>query len=95
MTTLEWERSLVKDIEDKGLDIPVRWKLVHDTDDDGCMPVGWYLIGINKNNHPIDYPIRMEFGPFDTTMEAESFVTEICQKNGWIEGNVEIVEDFP
>lgn len=75
MSTVDqlWTLRLSKEAFDKGKHIPKQWSTEYDTGGDGCMPQGWYLIGRDTNGFPIDFPIRHEYGPFDTEPEAKNY----------------------
>lgn len=68
---IAWERYATGD------HIPRSWKVEHDDGEDGCMPMGWYAIGLDAKGWPIDWPIRHEYGPFRTERDARSFATRV------------------
>ena len=42
------------------------------------MPAGWYATGLKENGFStIDWPIRHEYGPFDTEEEAREHAAKI------------------
>jgi len=55
-----------------GEHIAVAWRIEHDEVSDGCMPAGWYAVGVDCRDLPIDWPFSLCFGPFDTKVEAQS-----------------------
>lgn len=69
-----WERGLADEAYARGDHVPRSWEIVFDDGVDGCMPTGWYAIGLDKNGLPITWPQRHEYGDFPTRAEAEKFV---------------------
>lgn len=69
--TIWWGKQARRCIE-AGEHIPVAWRIEHDEISDGCMPAGWYAVGVDKNDLPIDWPFTLCYGPFDTKTEAQS-----------------------
>ena len=55
-----------------------RWEIEFESGDDGCMPQGWYLMGIDRIGNYITYPIRHEYGPYETKASAEMDSEAIC-----------------
>jgi hypothetical protein len=66
-----WETQARRAIA-AGEHIPVAWRIEHDEVSDGCMPAGWYAVGVDWRDMPIDWPYTLCFGPFDTKNEAQS-----------------------
>jgi len=55
-----------------GEHIPHEWKADYD-EGEGCWPGGWYLRGYQKHGMPCCFPIRHEYGPFETEAEAWAY----------------------
>lgn len=49
---------------------PTKWQITHDDGADGCMPTGWYAIGLGANGFMIDRETRHEYGPFASAAAA-------------------------
>jgi hypothetical protein len=73
----DWERRLASEAFAKGAHIPHGWNVDNDDGGDGCMPAGWYLIGLCRNGVPIHFPVRHEYGPFDSENEARGYIAEV------------------
>jgi hypothetical protein len=73
-TTTQWTMNLAKEAFEQGKDIPAKWETVYDDGADGCVPVGWYLIGVDKNGFSITFPVRHEYGPFKSKQQALDFI---------------------
>ena len=71
-TTAQWEERLKSEAYAKGRHIPHSWDISYDSGDDGCMPTGWYLVGLDKVGLPIVWPQRHEYGAYSTKLEAET-----------------------
>jgi hypothetical protein len=68
----KWWGDQARRIIAAGEHIPVAWRIEHDEGSDGCMPAGWYAVGVNWRDMPIDWPYNLCFGPFSTKVEAQS-----------------------
>ena len=68
-----WDKRLKDEAYAKGAHIPHSWTTEYDDGSDGCMPEGWYLIGLDSNGLPITWPQRHEYGPFKSSEEALAF----------------------
>jgi len=66
----EWQRRLATAALAAGKDIPQSWRFEYDDGADGCMPSGWYAIGLDATGGAITWPIRHEYGPYRTKAEA-------------------------
>jgi len=76
-TTDDWQDRLAREAFASGSDVPKSWKTEYDDGADGCMPAGWYLLGLDADNLPITWPTRHEYGPFKSEEEeALSFVPD-------------------
>ena len=73
----DWERRLAREAFERGDHIAASWSTVFDDGDDGCMPAGWYLIGLDRHGIPIDFPVRHEYGEFATEAEARAHGAEV------------------
>lgn len=71
--TREWDR--VETAED----FPKSWRFTFDDGADGCMPCGWYAEGLDAAGFPVVWPVRHEYGPFETRGEAEIYVREVSE----------------
>lgn len=58
--------------------IPHSWEFEYDDGADGLMPEGWYIVGMGANGFPVDWPIRQEYGPYETKEEAEGDQVKIA-----------------
>ncbi len=76
-TDLQWERRLAREAFAAGKHIPVSYETEYDDGEDGCMPAGWYLTGLDGNGCRIDFPIRHEYGPFESEEEALAYVATV------------------
>lgn len=70
MSDLEWERELYRRAFAAGADKAHSWSFEFEDGEDGCMPPGWYAIGLDAVGLPITWPVRHEYGPYKTEAEA-------------------------
>ncbi len=74
---VDWQRRLSLEAFERGDHKPASWSTTYDDGTDGCMPAGWYLEGLNSNGMQITFPVRHEYGPFDTQQQAEAHVAVV------------------
>lgn len=67
-----WEPIAAKAIAE-GKDLPHSWDFYFEDGEDGCMPIGWYAIGLDAGGSPIYWPVRHEYGPFADEEDAIEF----------------------
>lgn len=72
----DWELKLAEQAFRAGQHIPVSWILEYDDGADGCMPTGWYVIGADASGMAMYWPIRHEYGPFESQEQAAGFAAE-------------------
>lgn len=73
MTTNQWEESLADTAIVEGRHIVASWDVSFEDGEDGCLPAGWYAVGLDARGLAIVWPVRHEYGPFDTETEAVHF----------------------
>ena len=66
----DWWGRIARESISQGRDRPCSWEIQYDDGEDGCMPSGWYAQALAANGASIDWPIRHEYGPFDSESEA-------------------------
>ena len=66
----DWLKELINKAFIDGKHIAESWSIEHDDGEDGCMPDGWYLIGLDSCGLPITWPVRHEYGPYRTRQQA-------------------------
>jgi len=69
----EWDVKLKDEAYTKGQHIVHSWEFEYDDGSDGCMPKGWYALGLDRNGAPLQFPVRHEYGPFNSEQEASRF----------------------
>ena len=60
--------------------VPRRWEIEYEDGADGCLPAGWYAIGVDYLGLLVDWPMRHEYGPFDLREEAEAHSTAVIRE---------------
>jgi hypothetical protein len=76
----QWQTSLAKEAFKRGEHIPHAWKVIFDDGMDGCMPKGFYAVGMKENGTPCDFPIMHDYGAFDSEKEAWEHVESVKEK---------------
>jgi hypothetical protein len=76
----QWQANLANEAFERGEHIPHAWQVIFDNGMDGCMPKGFYAIGMKKNGTPCDFPIMHEYGAFDSEKEAWEHVESVKEK---------------
>lgn len=76
-----WQLQLSKNAFERGDHKVCKWVVEYDDGADGCMPRGWYLIGMRENGMPIYFPVRHEYGPFETEAEALGHIDSLDLTN--------------
>lgn len=71
-----WQQQLEEAAYKKGQHIPAHWEVNYE-EGEGCFPGGWYLSGIGANGFPCSYPMRHEYGPFDTKAAAHAYTDAV------------------
>lgn len=86
MNDKDWWDMIAREAIAKGRDRPVAWRVEYEDGADGCLPLGWYLTGLDARGERIDWPVSHLYGPFDTEAEAMAYSllvnqTYITQEN--------------
>lgn len=76
----EWEQELAQAAFARKAHVPHSWDTVYDSGNDGCMPAGWYLLGLDAAGQPITFPVRHEYGPYSTQDEANAAISTIANQ---------------
>jgi len=76
----QWQANLAKEAFERGNHIPHTWKVIFDDGMDGCMPKGFYAMGMQENGVLCDFPIMHEYGAFDSEKEAWEHVESVKEK---------------
>ena len=80
ITTQKWASNLAKEAIERGDHIPHSWQVIFDDGADGCVPKGFYAMGMKENGTLCDFPIMHEYGAFDSEKEAWDHVESVKEK---------------
>jgi hypothetical protein len=64
------------EIRERFKDRPHSWAVGFDEGGD-CFPAGWYAEGLDARGWKITAPVYHEYGPFDTSKEAEMYALAV------------------
>ena len=76
----QWATDLAREAIVRGDHIPHTWQVVFDDGMDGCVPKGFYAMGMKENGTLCDFPIIHEYGAFDSKKEAWNHVESVKEK---------------
>ena len=71
-TAEEFSRRLARGAFARGDHRVSSWRIEYEDGEDGCMPSGWYLLGLDRHGGYNTFPVRHEYGPYETTAGAET-----------------------
>lgn len=74
MTDREYWQTRAAQAIENGQHLVHEWLVEYDDGEDGCVPAGYYVTGLDKNGCPIDWPVRHEYGPYEKPLD---FFSEI------------------